>query len=262
MRSLILCLALTLSGGAMADELADANRALAAKSYPAALQLFTRLADAGNPEAQLRLGEMYWYGEGVGLDRAKGDALFAKAAAAGNQEAAAAQALSAQRAGRGADIAFWTSGYDGADLTAGKYSCAAPAIPEVSQTNAEITAVNAAIAAWRDCHNGFADNLNAALPAGKRVPPDVAILMSEQETQQAKAHLGQVYDKVMDKAQASSAAILARREKWEAATVVSVDEQNRRAAEARTRQAQAQMEQERMLRGAGVATRTAPSTRK
>jgi TPR repeat protein len=233
MRSLIFCVALACCGSALADELADANKALGAKAYPQALQLYSKLASGGNAEAQLRLGEMYWYGEGVALDRARGDALFAQAAAGGSPEAAAARSLSAQRAQRSAGIAWWTGGYDGADLTAGAYHCAPPAIAPVSKTNEEIKATNAAIAAWRSCYDAFTAHLDAALPPGKMVPADIAIVMSEAETQQAKAHLDRVYAAVLNKAQAEAKAVMAQRGTWEAATLAFADDQ-KKLSDART----------------------------
>lgn len=241
MRTLIFCAAMALCGTATADDLADANKALATKAYPQALQLYGKLAAAGNAEAQLRLGEMYWYGEGAALDRAKGDGLFAQAAAGGNAEAASARMLSAQRAARGAAIAWWTGGYDGADLTAGAYHCDAPAIAPVSKTNADIKATNTAIAAWRMCYDAFLAHLDAALPPGKMVPADVAIVMSEAETQQAKAHLDRVYAAVLSQNQASAAEIIARRASWEKATLAFVDEQ-RKLSEARTLESKLMLE--------------------
>lgn len=235
MRSTICVLLLVLSSAVMADDMADAEKALATKAYPQALQLFGKLAAAGNPEAQLRLGEMYWYGEGVALDRAKGDALFAQAAASGNPEAVAARTLSAQRALHGAAIAYWTGGYDGADLTAGKYNCAAPAIPAVSKTETEIRTTNAAVVEWRRCYNEFAANLNASLPPGKRIPAEVVVVMSEPETQQARAHVEKVYGTVLGKAQADAAAVTARHAAWLSATTDAVEAHNR-VIEARTRQ--------------------------
>lgn len=257
MRLIIFCLTMICGGAAVADELADANAALAAKAYPAAVQGFSKLAQAGNPEAQLRLGEMYWYGEGVALDRARGDKLFAQAAAAGNKDAVAAQTLSARRLQRGADIAFWTSGYDGADLTAGKFSCVEPVLPEISKTNEEIKAANAAVAKWQSCYNGFAENLNDAQPAGKRIPAEVAVLMSEQEAQQAREHLSKVYGTVIDKAQANAAATVARHEQWLVATVASVEAQNR-TNEARTKQVKMDLDRDRMLRESSTANNRPP----
>lgn len=259
MRMLLLCLALTLSGSVAADELADANAALTARAYPVALASFTRLANAGNAEARLRLGEMYWYGEGVALDHARGDALFAQAAASGNKDAIAARSLSGNRARLAADIAHWTGGYNGAELTTGSFNCPAPAIPAVSKTNADIKATNAVIAAWHACHNGLVDNLNSALPPGKRIPAEVAVVMSEEEVQRANAHLNKVYTEAMDKAQASATAMVARRRQWEAATVASAEEQNR-ATEMLARQTKLALEMDERLRREATANnnRTPP----
>ncbi len=127
-RIALFCLACVVGGSAHADELADANLALQQKNYPVAVKLFGKLAAGNNSEAQLRLGEMYWYGEGVAIDRSKADTLFAQAAARGNQDAIAATKLSGQRAARGADIALWTGGYTGAELRSGKLACKTPAI--------------------------------------------------------------------------------------------------------------------------------------
>ncbi len=94
-----------LAAGVSADELSDAASALQKKNYTVAVAAYTKLADAGNAEAALQLGELYWYGEGVPLDRAKGDVLFARAAAAGNKNAIDSMTLSARRQARLADIA-------------------------------------------------------------------------------------------------------------------------------------------------------------
>jgi len=54
----ILCVVLLVATGfAAADELADANRRLANKFYDKAFPIYKRLAEAGNADAQLRLGE-------------------------------------------------------------------------------------------------------------------------------------------------------------------------------------------------------------
>ena len=49
---LSLLLSLSLAGAAHADELADAKALFAKKAYPQALQLYTKLGNAGNAEAQ------------------------------------------------------------------------------------------------------------------------------------------------------------------------------------------------------------------
>jgi TPR repeat protein len=216
------------AGTACADDLADAAKALHSKNYPQALSLYTRLANAGNPEATLRLGEMYWYGEGAPLDRTKGDALFAKAAATGNEAAAAATKLSSQRQQRLADIAYWTTGYDGADLVAGKLNCTAPVFPLYSQTKRDIRAVSAAFDAYTACYNGFIDNLENGIPPAKRIPMDVALLMSEPELGVAAEHLGKVYAEVAARGKLTASQAVAQRGQWmEQTTAYLSTESNR-----------------------------------
>lgn len=216
----IACMLLVLgTGAACADELANAARALTTKHYPEALATYTRLAQAGNPEAALRLGEMYWYGEGAPLDRARGDALFAKAAAGGSKAAVAATSLTRQREQQLPAIAYWATGYDGADLTAGAFHCVAPDQPQHSETKRSIAAVSASNDAYNACYNGFIDNLISAMPPGKRIPDDIVILMSEQELSQARAHLGKVYAAVAAREKRVADQVVAKRAAWVDATL-------------------------------------------
>jgi hypothetical protein len=241
MRILFSILAMSLCASVFASDLAEANKLLESKSYPQAVQLLTRLADGGDAGAQLRLGQVYWYGEGVPVDRAKGDALFGRAAAAGNAEAAKALGMTAARARRAADIEYWTTRYDGADLTSGKFACPLPSIPLASTKNDEIKATTAAMETWRACYNGFVDNLADAMPAGKRMPAEVADLLSDPEMEQAKAHLEQVYKRVLADAKAGAGKTLAAYDAWERATGSYVKAQNQTNL-ARYRQQQAEME--------------------
>lgn len=228
--TLVLCAAGCLAGSAIASELDDANQLLSNKKYPQALQAFDKLAKAGNSEAQLRLGEMYWYGEGVALDRARGDALFAQAAKSGNAAAREAMQLSGQRAARGADIALWTGRYDGAELRAGKFACPAPQIPPVSTTNAEMKIKSDEINAWIGCYNGIVANVEAALPPGKSIPGDVLVLMSDQEIEQAKLHLDKVLAQVGARAKADADKVMAQRDAWNKATLAYAEAENQRIA--------------------------------
>lgn len=230
MRAFLFALSLAVSGAAVADDLADARTALAAKSYPQAMQLFSKLADAGNAEARFRLAEMLWYGQGVAPDRARADALFAQAAAAGIAEARTALTLSSRRAQRSDEIARWTGSYDGADLTAGQYRCERPAIPAMSKTNADIVATNAAFNAWTVCYNGMIANLADAMPAGKRVPAETVDVMSEAELDLARVHLDRVYGNVAERAQAEAGEVVAQHGAWERATVAFVADANKQAS--------------------------------
>jgi TPR repeat protein len=226
MKKLVLCLSLLFAGAAHADDLADANALFQKKAYPQALQLYTKLANNGNPEAQVQLAQMYWYGEAGAVDDAKADAWFRKAAAKGNKTAVAALEVMKQRTVRRADIDYWLSGYDGADLKSGKFRCAAPRIPAVSKINEEITAVASRVEAWQNCYNGFVQNLNEAAPLVKRIPPDVSALMNQPELEKSRVYLEEVYARIAEEAKVSAKLVLADFGAWRSATDNYVSEHN------------------------------------
>jgi TPR repeat protein len=259
MTRILSCLLLVaVCGNAAADSLSEANRLLEAKAYGEAFPVLRMLADGGNAEARFKLGQMYWYGHGLPADRAKADALFAQAAAGGNKEAADALALTRRREARSAEIARWTAGYDGADLTSGKYACAQPAIPDVSKTNDEIKATTTAFQAWSSCYNGFVADLDGPLAPAARVPADLAVLMSDAERQQALAHVSGVTQGVLDKVGASAGPLMARYDNWEKATQAFAAEHNA-TVEARKKQDAATLDiQSRMRAGAMAAGPSSP----
>jgi hypothetical protein len=226
MKKIVICLSLMLAGLAHADELADANALFQKKAYPQALQLYTKLATAGNVDAQLRLGEMYWYGEAGAVDAVKADAWFRKAAAKGSKTAAAALEVMKQRELRRADIDYWTSKYDGAELKSGKFRCVAPRIPAISKLNEEITSVAGSVSAWQECYNGFVANLNAHSPVSKSIPEDIAGLLNQQELDAAKAHIDEVHQRIAADATISAKLVLADFAAWRSATETYVSEHN------------------------------------
>jgi hypothetical protein len=225
-RKILFFLAFAACAMAMADELDDANKLIEAKSYPQAIAMLSKLSEAGNTNAQVRLGQVYWYGEGVPVDRTKADALFARAAAAGNAEARVAMGLSAARQQHMADIAYWTAKYDGADLTSGQYECQPPVLPHKSATRDEVKATSAAVNQWKACYNGFVKNLSDAMPAGKRIPVEIADLMTDQEMNQARAHLDQVYGRVAASSRESADKTLADYDRWQKDTTDYLRQQN------------------------------------
>lgn len=225
-KTTVLCLALMLGIPAMADDLADANKLLENKSYPQALAAFTKLANAGNAEAQFHLGEMYWYGEAGSIDLAQARNWFTKAAASGNKEAVAALDTMAQRETHRKDIDYWVSAYDGKDLTSGAFNCARPAIPSVSHTNEEIKKVDKSYGEWQKCYNGFVQNLSDALPPGKRIPQDIARLMNQVEYDQSVANLDKIYRALSKQESDSAAAVMASYQKWRSDTEKFVTARN------------------------------------
>jgi hypothetical protein len=160
--------------------------------------------------------------------------------------AAAAEQGNANAAGSG-DISYWTTAYAGDDLTAGKYDCQAPAIPAVSTTNASIAATNKAVIAWEACYNSLVDAMSDAKPLDKRIPAEVRAKMTPADLERARAHLDEVYGKVVDRVQASAAAITAQRDAWRSATEKYVVQQNQEIA-ARNAAAKAEIDVEQRLR--------------
>lgn len=239
MKVFLASLALVLSCNALADELGDANRLLENKAYAQALALYTKLANAGNAEAQFHLGEMYWYGEAGKIDLDQARSWFGKAAVAGNKEAAAALDTMRQREVRRKDIDYWVSAYDGADLKSGRFACPRPEIPELSRENEQITKVEKAYAAWQACYNGFVQNLNDALPPGKRIPADIAPLMNQIEYDQAVARLDKLYGTLSADAAQSAQAITASYQSWRKSTadyVAARNEETKAVSELNMRQ--------------------------
>lgn len=233
MKKTLFCLSLLLSGAVYADTIAEANALFAKKSYPQALQMYTKLANGGNAEAQLHMGEMYLYGEAGAVDLPKAESWFKKSAAKGNKTAVAALEMMKQRELRKADIDYWMSKYDGADLKSGKYRCPAPRLPAVSKQNDEIDAISKKIDAWKACYNESVESLNAANPLTKRIPKDVSDLMTKEEMAVATTYLGTVYSNLVEDARVSSKLFMADYGVWRDATDAYVTENNRIVNEAK-----------------------------
>lgn len=225
-KTALLFAGLLLAGFVHAGELEDAKALFEQKKYPEAMKLYTKLANAGNVEAQQSLGQMYWYGEAGEVDEAKATAWFTKAAAKGNKVAADSLVIMQQRVARRADIDYWVSKYDGEDLKSGKFHCPAPRVPPISKQSDEIDRVANAINKWQDCYNGFVQNLNAVSPLSNRIPADVAKLMNAAEMEKAKARLAQVQENVSEEAKVGAKMTLADVAVWRSATEAYIAEHN------------------------------------
>ncbi len=225
-KTALICLSLLLCASASADELADANALFAKQAYPEALARYTKLANAGNVEAQQHLGEMYFYGEAGKTDEAQAQAWFQKAAAKGNKVALASLEVIKQRGARRADIDYWVAKYDGSDLRSGQYRCKEPRFPSMSRENAEIDRISAKMKEWQDCYNNAVEHLNQVSPLTKLIPADLVKLMNKEETDASTAHLQQVHDNVAEDLKVSSRLVLADFGVWRDATETWVTEHN------------------------------------
>jgi TPR repeat protein len=88
MRTLgILFAALALAGTAVAGPLEDGIEAVDRGDYATALRLLQPLAEKGDPEAQINLGNMYFDGNGVPQDNAESVKWYLLAAGQGSADA-------------------------------------------------------------------------------------------------------------------------------------------------------------------------------
>lgn len=214
MKAYVVSLALLLSAPVMADELADGIKAWEAQDFARAHQLLGKLASSGNTEAQLMVGEMYGYGEGVPEDFAQAESWLNKAKAGGHKDAEESLQTMQQRRARKQDIAYYVSGYKGDGLSLQSHKCVDPVFPDNSRTKSKIKEVQAQMDAWMTCYQGFAKDLQAALPSGKVIPADVAKLMSLNELKQARANMDQVYAQFDAEARQQGSKLLAAHEAW------------------------------------------------
>lgn len=235
MKRLACTVILLAAGAASANDLTDAEKALRAKEFDKAFPVYAKLANAGNPEAQFHVGRMYWYGDGTAVDLAKSQAWLQKAAASGHGGAKETLATLKQREERAADLAYWTSGYKGEDLVAGKYACPLPKIPAVSKDNADISRVQAEIAQWETCYNDFVAHVNQAPKGDQRLPADVIKLMSPREAEQAAVHVNDAIAGVIGRRRNELLAFNGERDAWYAATEKFVNEANARTEEEKRR---------------------------
>ncbi|MCU6500304.1 hypothetical protein LPN04_21140 [Rugamonas sp. A1-17] len=120
----------------------------------------------------------------------------------------------ASRLARQAEIEYYTSRYDGADIALARFNCKPPNIP-MRPATAGGPALTQALAAWHDCYDQFLANYNAALPVGKSIPADLADLMTDEEMGAAQALMSQVFVQVADEAKRQADAVTLAQSAWE-----------------------------------------------
>jgi hypothetical protein len=136
---------------------------------------------------------------------------------------AGAADLGAERAARKAEIAGYTTTFDGGDA---KLNCVRPAIPPTSRTNEEIVKVDTEVQAWFACYNEFTQRLNEALPPGKKLPADLLRIMTPEEQNQARERMNLVYGQIADEAQNTATALVAEHQAWRDSTVLFATTKN------------------------------------
>jgi hypothetical protein len=231
MKAVLLSAALlALSAPVLAVNLADAQKAWQNKEYTRAFQAYSVLAKSGDGTAQLQLGEMYGFGEGVAEDSDQAEHWLKQAVASGVADAPTSLALVRERQARKAEIAYYSERFDGADRIYANYGCTRPIIPAQSVSNAEIAAVNLAVNTWAACHGRFIVDLTKAMPATNTIPPGVLKLMNDAEYQRANVLIGKVYEQFAIDAQRIADGVAADNLAWKKSTDQYVAENNEKLA--------------------------------
>ncbi|RZJ85087.1 MAG: sel1 repeat family protein [Massilia sp.] len=226
MKKLISIMLLGVSSLAIGGELEKADTLLRAKAYDKAFPIYSKLAQAGDTEAQFRLGEMYWYGDGTAVDLAAANTWLRKAAQQGHRGAVESLDILKKRETRTADIAYWTSAYQPKDVVVSSYDCAAPELPVESKTKESIREVANRYKAWQACYDGFAAKMNAQVRSAPQIPADVLELMTPREAEQSFARLHQPYMTTIAAAERDAMRITGRYMAWQNGTERSVQSAN------------------------------------
>lgn len=223
--TLSLCLMMA-CGLVRADELSDAQKLWDNKDFSAAFQKFGKLAAAGNSSAQLQLGEMYGFGEGTPEDASKAAYWLKQAAAQGNPEASASMEVLRQRGAHKADIAYYTTTFEGGNVAYNRFNCTPPSVPAVSKSNVEIDATNTSINAWTECYGRFVINLNGVAEPVKTIPAEILKLMSNDEFIRASRLIEKTYIAIAANAKKDAENIESKISSWKFETEKFVSERN------------------------------------
>ena len=228
MKKLLMMMALSMAcASVFADDLAQADKLFEQNQFPQALQIYTKLANGGNAEAQQKLGDMYWYGEAGAVDQAQAEIWFRKAAEKGSDKARQTLELMQKRAARLSEIEYYTTRFDGGAQQFAKAGCVKPVIPPLSKTNTDIKRVNAEMQTWTDCYNRFVAQLSTALPAGKTIPPDLEKVMSNDDLARAVALMDKAFSAQAADARQQVAAVNEEHQRWAQATRTWVADSNK-----------------------------------
>lgn len=112
---------------------------------------------------------------------------------------------------REAAIAYWTSGYAGAELAG--VGCVTPQLPdEAALSGAQRKAVKA-IRTWKECHRSLMGAL-APEAAHQYIPADLHATMTPAEREAATRHVAAVHAKLADALQADAAKAMAAQQAW------------------------------------------------
>jgi hypothetical protein len=112
----------------------------------------------------------------------------------------------AQRLAHLADIAYYTTQYDGADIALARFNCGRAGGMHAAAPER---------AAWLACYERFVANYNAALPVGRSIPADVVDVMTDAELAAAQQRMNQVFVQIAQAARQQADAVAPAQGGWD-----------------------------------------------
>lgn len=180
-------------GASQTNEFEKAQTAYANKNFTEALQLFRDLAKRGNSEALYMAGDMLWRGEGSNVDPETAIAMLTQAANQGHAKAQQYTALFAERAKRQAEITFYTQQFDGGKLKWSEKICERPIVSSMLPSAKEYKNLIDKVNANLTCYNNYVAGLMQSLTNEDYLRADLRHLMRNDEIEQTKQLVQNIY---------------------------------------------------------------------
>ncbi len=208
------------------EKIADGMRYFENKEYAKALQIYSQYANAGHPDAQVLLGEMLWYGDGIASDQNAAEILFKKAAVSGNVRAGKFLEFLAEREKYRSEIAFYMNDFDGGKIKFNETLCASPKIPAASGTNEDISTVSKNYNNWVACYNTFAVSIYAVKNETQLIPQNIFRLMRDDELKKAHLHINEVLGQIASHGKIIAEEVQRKYRSWQSTTNQYVQSNN------------------------------------
>lgn len=167
------------------DDLTEANRLRGKKEFSRATSLYQILAEQGSVEAQLALGEMYWYGAGVASNPKLAEEWFKKAAANGAINAEKFLNLISEREKHQSEINFFANEFDGKGFKFAEMNCSRPDFSTAAHNSVDIENMINQINEFAACFNKYGERLNTSRNLDQQIPNDILRLMTNEEVEKS-----------------------------------------------------------------------------
>jgi beta-lactamase regulating signal transducer with metallopeptidase domain len=197
------------------------------KEYAKALAILNFLVRENDVEAQVMLGEMTWYGEGVESSQPIAVSLFKKAASSGNVKAQKFLELFAERENRQAEIKYYMTEFDGGDYKFNAKEC-----PQIDFNQAVYNRYMASekldqYDKWVNCFNLQTGKISTLQNMRSVIPLSLLNIMTSKELDKAKQHLSKVFFENYSQAKSIALNMNDQLKKWDIDTTEKINRSER-----------------------------------